>query len=54
LKSEEVRKRSRTHPFILVQLGNPMENIDYETGVPAPQVQNLFDKVEIDENVASC
>jgi hypothetical protein len=25
-----------------------------DTGVPAPQVQNLFDKVDIDESVAAC
>jgi len=28
--------------------------MEYETGKPAPSVQNLLDKVDIDENVAVC
>jgi hypothetical protein len=30
-----------------------MDLITDDTGVPAPQMQDLFEKVDIDENVAS-
>jgi hypothetical protein len=31
-----------------------MDPISDDTGVPAPQVQDLLEKVEIDETVAAC
>ena len=31
-----------------------MEVISENTGVPAPQVQDLFEHVDIDESVAAC
>ena len=31
-----------------------MELISDDTGVPAPQVQDLFEHVDIDESVAAC
>jgi len=31
-----------------------MDPVSDDTGVPAPQVQDLLEKVEIDETVAAC